>query len=129
MKKYYSKLLRDLRRMLETEYLEDSDEIIASAYYALKCRKHYLPVTPGQHFWYVCYGEDFPFEPCISKLKCVDIGWNKYHKHIYLKTDEGSEVSVFDFDEGFAFAYEESAQRVYNKQLRIWRKQHETDES
>lgn len=129
MKSSYNKLLKKLEKLLEEEYTEDSDETIYGAIYELKKRKCYVPVTPGQFFWYVCYGEDFPFEPVISKIKCVDIGWNKPHRQLYLKGDDGSETLARDFEDGVAFTWEESAQRMYRKQLRLWRSKNETNKS
>lgn len=118
---YYNKLIKRLEKIIYEEegFSEDFEDVLSGALFELQKRKYYLPVIPGQEFWYVTESL-FGVPPIIEKVKCKDIGWNKAHKHVTIILEDGSEVYDVEFEKN-AFTYEGNAQRYYNKLMKEWK--------
>lgn len=124
---YYTKLIKRLAKIIyeEESFSEDFEDILNGALYELQRRKYYLPVIPGQEFWYVTESLlDNP--PTIEKVKCKNIGWNKPHKQITIILEDNSEVYDVEFEKN-AFLYEGSAQRYYNRLMKEWKSRNNND--
>ena len=118
---YYKKLIKKLEKIIYEEegFSENFEDTLNGALFELQKRKYYLPVIPGQEFWYVTESL-FSNPPIIEKVKCKNIGWNKPHKQVTIILEDNSEVYDVEFENN-AFIYEGSAQRYYNKLLKEWR--------
>ena len=118
---YYNKLIKKLEKVIYEEegFSENFEDILNGALFELQKRKYYLPVIPGQEFWYVTESL-FGVPPIIEKVKCKNIGWNKPHKQVTIILEDGSEVYDVEFEKN-AFTYEGSAQRYYNKLMKEWK--------
>lgn len=118
---YYKKLIKKLEKIIYEEegFSENFEDTLNGALFELQKRKYYLPVIPGQEFWYVTESL-FGNPPIIEKVKCKNIDWNKPHKQVVIILEDGSEVYDVEFEKN-AFIYEGSAQRYYNKLLKEWR--------
>lgn len=118
---YYNKLIKKLEKVIYEEegFSENFEDILNGALFELQKRKYYLPVIPGQEFWYVTESL-FGVPPIIEKVKCKNIGWNKPHKQVTIILEDGSEVYDVEFEKN-AFLYEGSAQRYYNKLMKEWK--------
>ena len=118
---YYTKLIKKLEKIIYEEegFSETFEDVLSGALFELQRRKYYLPVIPGQEFWYVTESLlDNP--PTIEKVKCKNIGWNKPHKQATIILEDGSEVYDVEFEKN-AFLYEGSAQRYYNRLMKEWK--------
>lgn len=118
---YYTKLIKRLEKIIYEEegFSEDFEDVLSGALFELQKRKYYLPVIPGQEFWYVTESLlDNP--PSIEKVKCKNIGWNKPHKQVAIILEDNSEVYAVEFEKN-AFLYEGSAQRYYNRLMKEWK--------
>lgn len=125
---YYTKLIKRLEKIIYEEegFSEDFEDVLNGALYELQKRKYYLPVIPGQEFWYVKESLlDSP--PRIEKVKCKNISWNKSHKQVTIILEDGSEVYDAEFEKN-AFLYEGSAQRCYNKLMKKWKLNNKEDD-
>ena len=124
---YYNKLIKRLEKIIYEEegFSEDFEDILSGALFELQKRKYYLPVIPGQEFWYVTESlSDNP--PSIEKVKCKNIAWNKAHKQITIILEDDSEVYDVEFEKN-ALIYEGSAQRYYNKLMKEWKLNNKDD--
>ena len=129
---YYKKLIKKLEKLAYPEdfdsfdYEEDYEELFRGCLYELQRRKYYLPVFPGQEFWYVKESLlDNP--PTVEKVKCKNISWNKPHKQIAIILEDNSEVYAVEFEKN-AFTYEGSAQRYYNRLMKEWKLNNKDDQ-
>jgi hypothetical protein len=124
---YYNKLIKKLEKVIYEEegFSENFEDLLNGALSELQKRKYYLPVIPGQEFWYVTESL-FGVPPIIEKVKCKDIGWNKAHKQVTIILEDGSEVYSVEFEKN-AFTYEGSAQRYYNKLMKEWKLNNKDD--
>lgn len=115
---YYKKLIKKLEKIIYEEegFSENFEDVLSGALFELQRRKYYLPVIPGEEFWYVTESL-FDNPPIIKKVKCKNIGWNKKHKQVTIILEDGSEVYDVEFEKN-AFLYEGSAQRYYSKLIR-----------
>ena len=115
---YYKKLIKRLEKIIYEEegFAEDFEDVLSGALFELQKRKYYIPVIPGQEFWYVTESL-FSNPPSIEKVKCKNISWNKPHKQVIIILEDGSEVCDIEFEKN-AFLYENSAQRYYNKLMK-----------
>ena len=115
---YYKKLIKKLEKIIYEEegFSENFEDVLSGALFELQKRKYYLPVIPGEEFWYVTEGL-FDNPPIIKKVKCKNISWNKKHKQVAIILEDGSEVYDVEFEKN-AFLYEGSAQRYYSKLIR-----------
>ena len=124
---YYKKLIKKLEKIIfeEEGFSENFEDTLNGALFELQKRKYYLPVIPGQEFWYVTESL-FGNPPIIEKVKCKNIDWNKPHKQVVIILEDGSEVYDVEFEKN-AFIYEGSAQRYYNKLLKEWKLNNKDD--
>ena len=125
---YYKKLIKRLEKIIYEEegFSEDFEDVLSGALFELQRRKYYLPVIPGQEFWYVTESLlDTP--PTIEKVKCKNIAWNKPHKQVTIILEDGSEVYDVEFEKN-AFLYEGSAQRYYNRLMKEWKLNNKEDD-
>ena len=124
---YYKKLIKRLEKIIYEEegFSENFEDTLNGALFELQKRKYYLPVIPGQEFWYVTESL-FSNPPIIEKVKCKNIGWNKPHKQVIIILEDGSEVYDVEFEKN-AFLHEGSAQRYYNKKMKEWKLNNKDD--
>ena len=118
---YYKKLIKKLEKIIYEEegFSEDFEDVLSGALFELQKRKYYIPVIPGQEFWYVKENLlDNP--PTVEKVKCKNIAWNKPHKQVTIILEDDSEVYDVEFEKN-AFIYEGSAQRHYNRLMKEWK--------
>ena len=124
---YYKKLIKKLEKIIYEEegFSEDFEDVLSGALFELQKRKYYIPVIPGQEFWYVKENLlDNP--PTVEKVKCKNIAWNKPHKQVVIILEDGSEVYDIEFEKN-AFIYEGSAQRYYNRLMKEWKLNNKDD--
>ena len=124
---YYKKLIKRLEKIIYEEegFSEDFEDVLRGALFELQRRKYYLPVIPGQEFWYVIESLlDNP--PTVEKVKCKNIAWNKSHKQVTIILEDDSEVYDVEFEKN-AFLYEGSAQRYYNRLMKEWKLNNKDD--
>ena len=122
---YYKKLIKKLEKIIYEEegFSENFEDVLSGALFELQKRKYYLPVIPGEEFWYVTEGL-FDNPPINKKVKCKNIGWDKKHKQVTIILEDGSEVYDVEFEKN-AFLYEGSAQRYYSKLIREFKNKKE----